>query len=426
MPDYTQDFAKYSEYKSTKIIWASEIPSHWKVKALKHIAKLQSGDTIRPEQFTTEGYPVYGGNGFRGYTRIFNNTGRFPLIGRQGALCGNVNYSEGKFFASEHAIVVRPKEGAQITWLGESIGVANFNRLSQSTAQPGISVGVIENELFPVPPLSEQQAISSFIEQKSKLIHKTIWVKDQQITLLKERKQILIQNAVTRGLNPGAPLRDSGIDWIGKIPAHWSVSRAKYLFREVDERSDDGTEELLSVSHMTGVSPRSEKNVTMFMAEDYTGSKTCQQGDLVFNIMWAWMGALGVSNRSGIVSSSYGVFRQYTTDVFNPRYLEMLLKTTGYMEHYNKVSTGLHSSRLRFYPHMFMDMEIGYPDKKEQDLIVDYIVRESEKLDRAVDLLEQQITRLKEYKASLINSAITGKIKVPGIIEAHGKEEALA
>lgn len=131
---------------------------------------------------------------------------------------------------------------------------------------------------------------------------------------------------------------------------------------------------------------------------------------------------VGVSGRS----PKDGVFRQCDTDVFNPRYLEMLLKTTGYMEHYNKVSTGLHSSRLRFYPHMFMAMEIGYPDKKEQDVIVDYIAKESGKLDRAVNLLEQQITRLKEYKASLINSAVTGKIKVPGVMEAHGKEEALA
>jgi type I restriction enzyme S subunit len=178
---------------------------------------------------------------------------------------------------------------------------------------------------------------------------------------------------VTQGLDPDAPMRDSGVAWIGEIPKHWDIKRAKYLFKEVDERSTTGKEELLSVSHMTGVTPRSEKNVNMFMAEDYTGSKTCQKNDLVFNIMWTWMGALGVSDRPGIVSSSYGIFRQQEKDRFNPQYLEYLLKTTGYIEHYNKVSTGLHSSRLRFYGHMFFNMELGFPDRKEQDQIVTHI-----------------------------------------------------
>lgn len=164
---------------------------------------------------------------------------------------------------------------------------------------------------------------------------------------------------------------------------------------------------------MTGITPRSEKNVTMFMAEDYTGSKTCQKDDLVFNIMWTWMGALGVSDRPGIVSSSYGVFRQKDKNTFNPNFLEHLLKTTKYIEHYNRVSTGLHSSRLRFYPHMFFDMEVGFPDREEQDRIVAHIQTQSTKIDKAITLQQQQIEKLKEYKATLINSAVTGKFKVP-------------
>src|SRR5699024_10699140 len=141
---------------------------------------------------------------------------------------------------------------------------------------------------------------------------------------------------VTKGLDPNVKMKDSGVDWIGEIPEHWEVKRAKYLFAEIDERSKDGSEELLSVSHMTGVTPRSEKNVSMFMSEDYTGSKLCKSGDLVINIMWAWMGALGVSRYMGIVSPSYGVFRQKQNQLFHPEYLEFLLKTTKYIEHYNQ------------------------------------------------------------------------------------------
>lgn len=115
---------------------------------------------------------------------------------------------------------------------------------------------------------------------------------------------------MTRGLDDRVVLKDSGVEWIGEIPMHWEVKRAKFLFDEIDDRSITGSEELLSVSHMTGVTPRSEKNVTMFQSEDYSGSKLCQKNDLVFNIMWAWMGALGISDRVGIVSPSYAIYRQ--------------------------------------------------------------------------------------------------------------------
>lgn len=263
-----------------------------------------------------------------------------------------------------------------------------------------------------IPPLPEQTAIANFLDKKTAKIDQAIALKQKQIELFKERKQLVIQHAVTKGLNPDAPMRDSGVEWIGEIPEHWEVKRAKYLFIEIDDRSESGQEELLSVSHMTGVTPRSEKNVSMFMAEDYTGSKTCQSGDLIFNIMWAWMGALGVADRRGIISPSYGVFRQSKLNTFNMKYLEFLLKTVGYVEHYNKVSTGLHSSRLRFYSHMFFTMKIGFPQKNEQDDIVAHIETQSAKIDKAIDIQQQQIHKLKEYKATLINSAVTGKIKV--------------
>nr|WP_167385843.1 restriction endonuclease subunit S [Vibrio thalassae] len=265
---------------------------------------------------------------------------------------------------------------------------------------------------FLIPPREEQASIVLFLDSKAIQIDEAIAIKQKQIELLKERKQIIIQQAVTQGLNLNVPMKDSGVDWIGTIPEHWSVKRAKYLLDEINERSETGLEELLSVSHMTGVTPRSEKNVTMFMAEDYTGSKLCHSGDLVINIMWAWMGALGVSDRTGIVSPSYGVFREQREGTFVPKYLEMLLKSTKYVEYYNKVSTGLHSSRLRFYGHMLFDMAMGFPPYEEQTQIVDYISRECSKVDEAITVQAEQVSKLKEYKTTLINSAVTGKIKV--------------
>lgn len=439
------DGADYQKYRNSQIKWIGNIPAHWNVTRLKYLAELNR-QTL-PERMPPGFQIDYVDIGSVSFERGVERTERFefdsaPSRARRIAVEGDTvvstvrtylkaidyidaeksNYVYSTGFAILHPKKINPRFVTAFIW-----SMAFTNQVadqSNGVSYPAINSTDLSNLHVVEPPRIEQLKIVQYLDAKVKRIDEAIRVKKQQVTLLKERKQILIQNAVTRGLNPDAPMRDSGVDWIGEIPSNWSVCRAKYLFREVDERSQDGSEELLSVSHVTGVTPRSEKNVNMFMAEDYTGSKTCQKGDLVFNIMWAWMGALGVSDRAGIVSSSYGVFQQRNPGVFNAQYLEMLLKATGYIEHYNKVSTGLHSSRLRFYPHMFMAMEIGYPDREEQDAIVDYIVRECRKLNKAGDLLEQQITKLKEYKASLINSAVTGKIKVPGVVEPEGKVQA--
>ena len=263
-----------------------------------------------------------------------------------------------------------------------------------------------------VPPIQEQTAIANFLDNKTTKIDQAIAIKQQQIALLQERRQILIHKAVTRGLNENVKLKDSGVEWIGEIPEHWEVKRAKYLFDEINERSLTGDEELLSVSHMTGVTPRSEKNVSMFEAEDYTGSKLCKKGDLVYNIMWAWMGALGTSKQTGIVSPSYAIFRQKNKDNFNSWYLEQILKGINYLAHYNRVSTGLHSSRLRFYSNMFFEMSIAFPTKKEQDNIVEHLELVTTKIATAISLKEQEIEKLKEYKMSLIDGVVTGKVRV--------------
>lgn len=183
--------------KDSGVDWIGEIPEHWEVKALKFIAYMKSGETLSPDQFTETGFPAYGGNGLRGYTSTFTNDGDHILIGRQGALCGNVNYASGKFYASEHAIVVYPLNNEDTRWLGEAIRVADFNRLSQSAAQPGIAVNVIKNVLFPHPPLLEQAGISKHIVEAERNIHKSIEIFNLQIEKLKEYKTSLINSAVT-------------------------------------------------------------------------------------------------------------------------------------------------------------------------------------------------------------------------------------
>jgi type I restriction enzyme S subunit len=200
--------------------------------------------------------------------------------------------------------------------------------------------------------------------------------------------------------------KDSGVDWLGQIPAHWSTLRAKFVFREIDDRSVSGDEELLSVSHLTGVTPRSEKNITMFMAEDYTGAKLCHEGDLVINTMWAWMGALGVSPLEGIVSPAYGVYRQHR-DGLLPKFADWLFRTPDYVAEYTRRSTGVNSSRLRLYPDQFLDLPVLVPPLEDQERIVAFLDQKTAEIDAAIAKKERLIELLQEQKSILINQAVT-------------------
>ena len=215
--------------------------------------------------------------------------------------------------------------------------------------------------------------------------------------------------------------KDSGIEWLGEVPEHWEVEKGlRYLF-ETEDRSVKGDEELLSVSHLTGVTPRSEKNITMFMAESYEGSKLCDVGDIAINTMWAWMSALGVSKYRGLVSPSYGTYRQRKPERFNPTFLDHLIRTDVYRSHYTVNSTGITTSRLRLYPHSFLRLKFVCPPRDEQDRIVAFLDQKTAEIDALIAKKQRQIELLDEQKAILINRAVTrglnpnAKLKPSGI-----------
>jgi len=212
---------------------------------------------------------------------------------------------------------------------------------------------------------------------------------------------------VSMVLKPYPQYKDSGLPWLGRIPAHWDEKRAKYAFREVDDRSDSGNEELLSVSHITGVTPRAQKNVTMFMAESYAGHKLCRPGDLVINTMWAWMGALGIARQAGIVSPSYAVYGPIGPDSFVPDFVDRLLRTPAYVAEYRSRSTGIRSSRLRLYPEQFLDIRLAHPSLEEQRQIVGFLSAFERAARRFVSAKRRLIELLNEQKQAIIQGAVT-------------------
>jgi len=206
---------------------------------------------------------------------------------------------------------------------------------------------------------------------------------------------------------PYPEYKKSAVTCLGAVPSHWAEKRAKYYFREVDERSDTGNEEMLSVSHITGVTPRSQKNVTMFKAESNIGQKRCRPGDLVINTMWAWMSALGVSNHAGIVSPAYGVYRPISGQNYDCYYLDNLLRIGGYRSEYICRSTGIRSSRLRLYPDKFLSMPVVCPPLKEQQEISRFLKAQECLFRKFIRNKRRLIELLKEQKQNIINQAVT-------------------
>jgi type I restriction enzyme S subunit len=184
--------------KDSGVEWLGEVPEHWKVMKLKRIASLRSGHSINSTDIDINGpYPVFGGNGIRGYSSEYTHEGDFVLIGRQGALCGCINYASGRFWASEHAVVVTPLTVISTLWLGELLRTMNLNRYSQTAAQPGLSVEFISNLSVPFPPLNEQLALERYLRNVLCQLNPLMSKIQQSIEILKQYRSALITAAVT-------------------------------------------------------------------------------------------------------------------------------------------------------------------------------------------------------------------------------------
>lgn len=203
---------------------------------------------------------------------------------------------------------------------------------------------------------------------------------------------------------------DSGLEWMGQIPKGWSIFRAKYIFEEINERSEDGTEELLSVSQYTGVTRKSSRlseGDLLSNALSLEGYKKVCKDDLVSNIMLAWNGSLGFSPYNGIVSPAYSVYRPIKDSDF--KYFHYLLRTIVYKSEFKRNSTGVIESRLRLYTDDFFTIPIIFPPLPDQTAIANFLDEKTENIDSAVSIKEKQIALLKERRQIIIQELVTGK-----------------
>jgi type I restriction enzyme S subunit len=261
-----------------------------------------------------------------------------------------------------------------------------------------------------LPPFDEQRRIADFLDTETAKIDRLAADQLRMIQVLDERR-IAVTSHLIYGRDRSGDKQDSTIPTIGPIPLGWQISRNKTFLRETMELSATGCEELLTVSHLTGVTPRSEKDVNMFLAESMVGYKRCRPGDLVINTLWAWMGALGVSQYEGIVSPAYGTYRM-TSDSIDSRYLDAILRTPEYVTEMIRFSKGVWTSRLRLYPESFLALSIPVPPLGEQEQIMNRIASETFEQQRLKTKLESFAKTLAERRQALITAAVTGQIDV--------------
>ena len=412
------------------IPWLTQIPAHWKVVRSKGLfmARTERARQDDEQLSATQAYGVIPQKEFerrvgRKVVQITQHLDKrahvepddFVISMR--SFQGGLERAWARGCIRSSYVVLRPSHEAQVGYFAHLFKSQNYIRALQATGnfiRDGQDLNYSNFSLvdLPLPPTDEQIAIAKCLDHANRKIDRFIRVKRRLIGLLNEQKQAIIHRAVTRGLNPNVALKSSGIAWLGDIPAHWEVLRAKYVFREMDERSKTGNEEQLSVSHITGVTPRSQKNITMFKAESYIGHKICRPGDLAVNTMWAWMAALGVSNHDGIISPAYAVYRQRKPQHLLHDFADHLLKIAPYKLNYLSRSTGLRPSRLRLYPDEFFKIQIIIPPKDEQQKALDSIVVETAAINTAITRTEREIALMQEYRTRLTSDIVTGKLDV--------------
>ena len=412
--------------KDSGIEWIGEIPEGWEVVKAKYLfaQRNEKGNSALVLLSPTQKYGVIPQSQLEGVVQVKENTDlrTFKTI-HIGDFVISLRSFQGGFEFSNYEGVCSP--AYQVFHATKDLSNDFFRYLFKSdgfiSKINSLTVGIREgkniqywdfsNMLLALPPKEVQIRSAQYLSAKCTEIDTMLSKTRSSIEEYKKLKQAVITQAVTKGVRGEREMKDSGVDWISEIPANWTVKRGKQLFSETNERSETGSEELLTVSHITGVTPRSQKNVNMFMSESLVGYKICHNGDLAANTMWMWQGAIGVSKFHGVISPSYNTYRQKTNDYYF-EYLDYLLRIRPLIDAYTIHSTGITLSRLRLYPDSFLSLYFIVPPITEQKEIADYLDAKCAEIAGLIAKKEQLVKELENYKKSLIYEVVTGNREV--------------
>jgi type I restriction enzyme, S subunit len=437
-------FPRYPKYKDSGVEWLGEVPEHWGVQRLKRICRVFPSNVDKKSvdseaavllcNYTDVYYNdrIVADMEFMPATATDDQIAKFTLRAGDTIITKDSETADDIAVAAYvpndlpgvvcgyHLSMVRPREGingAFVKRLFDSTYAKScFAVRANGLTRVGLSQYELDNVDMPVPPSAEQAAIASFLDRETAKIDALIAEQQRLIELLHEKRLAVISHAVTKGLNPDAPMKDSGIEWLGPVPEHWDVRRIATCFREVNEQ---GCEELpiLSVSIHDGVSDKEmdeeELDRKVTRSDDRSKYKRVATGDLVYNMMRAWQGAFGSVGVEGMVSPAYVVARP--TPQILTTYVEHLLRTPKAVEQIRRHSRGITDFRLRLYWEEFRNIRVPVPPKGEAASICSAIAAITSHSDALASEAERAITLLQERRSALISAAVTGQIDVRGL-----------
>ena len=427
------------EMKDSGVDVIKEIPITWSVVKTKYVADLYTGNSIKDEEkdyytdsedaipyiatkdITQSNNTIDYSNGL--YVKEKDNSfvHAFPessLMCIEGGSAGRKKaYLDREVCFVNKLCCFKPKniKGKYLYYYLNSPNYEEEFRQYISGLIGGVSKSKLDNIFIVEPDSDEQEKIVDYLDRKCSAIDNIIAKQEQIIEKLKEYKLSIITEAVTKGLDPDVEMKDSGVEWIGKIPASWKIFRISNLY---DQTAEAGSEELpiLTVSINTGISDRElddeEQDRVFVRSEDRTKYKKVRPGDLAYNMMRAWQGAFGAARVDGMVSPAYVTCRPKRGVQIDTRYIEYLLRTPIATEEMHRYSHGIADFRMRLYWPEFKNIRLCLPNLSEQKAMADYLDMKGTAIDKTIHDRENAIEKLNAYKKSLIYEVVTGKKEV--------------
>ena len=412
---------RYPEYKDSGVEWIGEIPIHWKIKKIKHIAILVS-DKSTPE---SNAIKISAENVESGTGKVLNFYSSYDAIGvkfQNGDVLFNkirvylnkVVFAKYDGYSLSEMIVIRPTSqciGKHLFYFMLSNRFIEYcDSISYGAKMPRTAVDDILNAKIPIPLDREKLQIANFLDQKTGKIDELIRIKQRQVELLQEQRTALINQTVTKGLDPNVEMKPSDVEWVGEIPKDWDTIRCTHLF-ELKHIKNTSGEINLSVYRDYGVIKRDSRDDNYNrVSEDTSNYKLVEPGDFVFNKMKCWQGSLGISEYRGIVSPAYTVCKPKKP--FHGKYFHHLLRSWSYIQEFNRLSYGIRTGQWELRFEDFKDVVVPYPPVLEQAQIANFLDCKTQQIDELVSAEQRKIELLKEYRQSLISEAVTGKIDV--------------
>jgi type I restriction enzyme, S subunit len=414
---------RYDSYKDSGVEWLAEVPSHWEIRPgftcfkenknknigsiEKTVLSLSYGRiVIKPEEKLTGLVP----ESFETYQVIQPG----DIVIRTTDL-QNDQTSLRVGYAKHQGIITSAYLGLRCK---PEINPAYIFRLLESLDAMkvfyGMGSGLRQNMDFkdfkrlpiPLPPREEQDRIVAFLDEKTAEIDAAIAKKQRLIELLKEQKDILINRAVTRGLNPNAPMRDSGVEWIGDIPAHWQVLQNRRIFREKSRKYQGEELVPLSLSQKDGLIPTDDMKERSLKTSSYDNFRICSPGDLILNRFKAHLGVFFVAKIHGVITFHYGAYTPIL-DV-EPRYFELLFHTRQYCAIYAGASNGMTVGLQNLSNQNFYQVKSLFPPLVEQQEIVRCVEDLENKYTRLENSISEEINSLQKMAKIIIASATLG------------------